>query len=141
MSYLKKITFVGLGVVLVCIIVFSFSLIKTSAEKDLVFSPEGKENEKTDSQIVVSEITTITEEVSEGLKAFEGIGDIQTDYQKSLTVRTSLDSTKSETEIIAKEIKIKIEKIINSKELDSISKIDSYKIYVKDKDGNDISIN
>ncbi|MCM3164537.1 hypothetical protein [Metabacillus litoralis] len=115
----------------------SFDVLVTIASKESVTN----KGDKVDNQLALKELTSITDKVIEVLKSYEGIGDIETDYQSSLTIQTSLDSINAETQNIAREIQDKVEKVLNSKELESISKIDSYKIYVTNKDGKVIPIN
>jgi hypothetical protein len=77
----------------------------------------------------------LAKQIMQGLKEFDTIGDIETDYQKSITIQTILDSSNKNTKRRATEIQEKVEKILESKELEEVTRIESYKIYIKNKEG------
>lgn len=82
-----------------------------------------------------TELEILAKQIMQGLKEFDTIGDIETDYQKSITIQTTLDSSNKNTKRRATEIQEKvIEKILESKELEEVTRIESYKIYIKNKE-------
>ncbi|RKL66599.1 hypothetical protein CR203_15040 [Salipaludibacillus neizhouensis] len=87
-----------------------------------------------DSNVTNEELRTLVTIKEILQKDYEEIGDIVADYQELTTVRTSLDSSESKTEDIAHAIEKDGENILKSKELKSISNIDSYEINVRYKD-------
>ncbi|KHF39384.1 hypothetical protein [Halalkalibacter okhensis] len=94
------------------------------------------QSEEFDMQKVNQELSAITMNVMESLNEnYDGIGDILSEYQKSLTIKTSLDATEESSKEIALEIHKVVKDVLESGELDFVSNIDSYEIFVESKDG------
>ncbi|GAE37419.1 hypothetical protein [Halalkalibacter akibai] len=91
--------------------------------------------ENVDMAGVNQEMFTLTSTIIEGLNDFDGIGDIQIDFHEKITVQTSLESSDASSIDQAIEIQKTVENILKSKELESISNIDSYQIYLLDEAG------
>jgi hypothetical protein len=81
------------------------------------------------------ELSYLTHNLMKGLKNYDVIGDIGTEYQKSITIQTSIEGKGEEAHISALEIEEIVNEILNSKELSSVSKIESYKVIILNADG------
>ena len=91
--------------------------------------------ENVDMAGVNQEMFTLTSTIIEGLNDFDGIGDIQIDFHEKITVQTSFESSDASAIDQAIEIQKTVENILKSKELESISNIDSYQVYLLDEAG------
>jgi len=118
-SYLKK-GIIGI-VVIVCIAVGAIFYVNNYSEEPVVSAEDANK-----------EALFVTNKIMEGLKDYKVV--IVLSYQKSIIVHTSINSSDKSAKKLAKDIEVKISEILKSKELNSVSKIDSYKIYVKSKD-------
>ena len=127
---MKK-SIIGLGVI-VCIAICAYFIFNSNAEEKAVL-PDNKQ--VVDPESINREISLITMEVMEGLKGNVIVGDIQTNYQESVTIQTSIESSDEDAETLKNDIEETVDGILKSEELESVSKIDSYKIYVSNKDG------
>ena len=76
------------------------------------------------------EILHLGKTIMEGLKDYEVIGNIDTHYQKSITIHTSLKGSDKDAHKLAMEIEETVNEILHSKELNSVSHIDSYEIKI-----------
>lgn len=108
------------------------TVIKTSTLKDytVVFErwdlfkmPEEFKKEQ-------KEILHLGKTIMEGLKDYDVIGNIGTHYQKSITIHTSIKSSDKDAHKLAMEIEETVNEILHSKELNSVSHIDSYEIKI-----------
>ncbi|MFJ7977930.1 DUF4030 domain-containing protein [Peribacillus sp. NPDC096379] len=108
-------------VVIVCIAVGAIFYVNNYSEEPVVSAEDANK-----------EALFITNKIMEGLKDYKVV--IVLSYQKSIIVHTSINSSDKNAKKLAKDIEVKISEILKSKELNSVSKIDSYKIYVKSKD-------
>ena len=126
---MKK-TIIGI-VVIICIVMGSIKVLNNSKEPIVLSQNE----EITDVSADLKENTFLVKSIFEGLKGYEGIENVQANYQESLTIQTSIDSSDTNSENTAKDIHKRVKEILKSKELESISEIDSYEVYVRDKDG------
>jgi hypothetical protein len=81
------------------------------------------------------EMSVILENIGEGLKNYDVVGDIQLDYQELIVIQTSIDGLDKSDKEIAKEIEEKVKNVLKSEKLSSVSQIESYKIYIENKDG------
>ena len=108
------------------------TVIKTSTIKDytVVFErwdlfkmPEEFKKEQ-------KEILHLGKTIMEGLKDYDVIGNIGTHYQKSITIHTSIKSSDKDAHKLAMEIEETVNEILHSKELNSVSHIDSYEIKI-----------
>jgi flagellar basal body-associated protein FliL len=98
------------------------------------------QSEVIDVQKASQELSAITMNVMKSLNEnYDGIGDILSEYQKSLTIKTSLDGTEASSKEIALEIQKSVNNVLKSEELDFVSEIDSYKIFIESKDGDIIN--
>ena len=113
------------------------SVIKTSTLKDytVVFErwdlfkmPEEFKKEQ-------KEILHLGETLMEGLKDYDVIGNIGTHYQKSITIHTSIEGSDKDVHKLALVIEEKVYEILQSKELKSVSRIDSYEIKILNTNG------
>jgi uncharacterized protein YpmB len=126
---------VGIGIVVLVGIIVGVGLLFNKSEEPVATA----QSEELDMKKVNEELSTLTMNVMQSLNGnYEGIGDIQSEYQKSLTIQTSLDSGDSNSKQIAMDIQKSVEEVLDSEELDFIS-TDSYKIYVESKDGDIIN--
>ncbi|MFD1738853.1 hypothetical protein ACFSCX_20270 [Bacillus salitolerans] len=85
------------------------------------------------------ELSLLTHTLMVGLKQFDVIGDIGTEYQKNITIQTSLKGNGEKAQKSALEIEEKVNQLLTSKELSSVSKIESYKIRILNTDGKAIN--
>lgn len=114
------------------------TVIKTSTLKDyaVVFErwdlykmPEEFKKEQ-------KEILHLGKTIMEGLKDYDIIGNIGTHYQKSITIHTSIKSSDKDAHKLAMEIEETVNEVLHSKELNSVSNIDSYEIKILNVKGN-----
>ncbi len=108
------------------------TVIKTSTLKDytVVFErwdlfkmPEEFKKEQ-------KEILHLGKTITEGLKDYNVIGNIGTHYQKFITIHTSIKGSDKDAHKLAMEIEETVNEILQSKELNSVSHIDSYEIKI-----------
>lgn len=113
------------------------SVIKTSTLKDytVVFErwdlfkmPEEFKKEQ-------KEILHLGKTLMEVLKDNNVIGDIGTEYQKSITIHTSIKGSENDAHKLAMEIEETVKQILHSKELNSVSQIYSYEIIILNANG------
>lgn len=78
------------------------------------------------------EFNKVLMNVLKGLSDYDVVGDISSEYQKSITIKTSISSSNTKAKKLAKEIEEKVAEIIKT---DGVSNFDSYEIYVNNKDG------
>ncbi|MEK5208202.1 hypothetical protein [Psychrobacillus sp. FSL H8-0510] len=76
------------------------------------------------------EILHLGKTIMEGLKGYDVIGNIGTHYQKSITIHTSIKSSDKDAQKLAMEIEETVNEVLHSKELNSVSHIDSYEIKI-----------
>lgn len=112
-------------------------VIKTSTLKDYIVVVE-----KLDLSFITEEVKNINKELLHltstlmtGLKVYDVIGNINTDFQKSITVQTSIKGLNKDALKLAIEIEETVNKILHSKELNSVSHIDSYEIFILNTKG------
>jgi hypothetical protein len=130
-SILKK-SFIAIGIVVIMIggIIGITTFVSESEETTALI-----QSEEFDVQKANQELSAITMNVMKSLNDnFDGIGDIFSEYQKSLTIKTSLDGAEASSKEVALEIQKSVEEVLESEELEFVS-TDSYKIYVESKDG------
>ncbi|WP_347550039.1 hypothetical protein ABFG93_00510 [Pseudalkalibacillus hwajinpoensis] len=122
-----------IGLVIIVCIAFGayFGFNYNSEEK-----PNLPESEQiVDPENIGREMSLLQLQVMEGLKDNGIVGDILTDYQESITIQTSIKSSDKDAEALKSDIEETVNEILKSEELKSVSKVDSYKIYVSNKDG------
>ncbi|AWE07733.1 hypothetical protein DCE79_10200 [Lysinibacillus sp. 2017] len=96
---------------------------------DLSFMTE--EHKKMDDELLL-----ITKSLNEGLKAdYDVFKNITTSSQKSITIYTSIKGSGKKAQKLAMDIEETINKILQSKELNSVPQIDSYEIKVLNAKG------
>ncbi|QUG40268.1 hypothetical protein KD050_13270 [Psychrobacillus sp. INOP01] len=112
-------------------------VIKTSTLKDYIVVVE-----KLDLSFITEEVKNINKELVHltstlmtGLKVYDEIGNINTDFQKSITVQTSIKGLNKDALKLAIEIEETVNEILHSKELNSISHIDSYEVFILNTKG------
>ena len=75
----------------------------------------------------------------EGLKDYDVFGNINTEYQneyqKSITIQTTIIGSDKDAHKLAMEIEETVNEILHSKELNSVSNIDSYEIKILNAKG------
>lgn len=81
------------------------------------------------------ELLHLGKTLMEGLKGYGVIGDIGFHYQKSITIQTSFKASDKDAHKLAIEIEETVNEILHSKELNSISRIDSYEIIIVNTHG------
>lgn len=96
---------------------------------DLSFITEEQKNIK-------KELLLLTNTLMKGLKEdFEVIENINTDSRKSITIYTLIRDSNQDAHKLAMEIEEAVNKILHSKELNSVSHIDSYQIKIVNAHG------
>ncbi|ATP40063.1 hypothetical protein CSE16_08375 [Solibacillus sp. R5-41] len=82
------------------------------------------------------ELLLLTHTIWIGLKEeYDIVEDINIEYQKSITIYTSIKGTGKDAQKLAMEIEETINKTLQSKELDSLPQIDSYEIKILNTKG------
>ncbi|MDQ0482153.1 hypothetical protein [Guptibacillus hwajinpoensis] len=119
-------------VILFCIAIGLYLVFNYNSEEKATF-PETKQ--LVDPERISRELALITNEVMEGLKSNNLVGDIHTDYQESVTVQTSISSSDKKAQTLKNDIEETVDEIMKSDKLKAVSKIKSYQIYVSNKDG------
>ncbi|KQL33695.1 DUF4030 domain-containing protein [Psychrobacillus sp. FJAT-21963] len=99
---------------------------------DLSFVTEETEN-------INKELSHIASTLMEGLKDYDVFGNINTEYQneyqKSITIQTTIIGSDKDAHKLAMEIEETVHEILHSKELNSVSNIDSYEIKILNAKG------
>lgn len=130
---MKKTKIIMVGAAISCLMLGSF----------VIFSDNNKSNKseaattnstEIDAKAAQIETMSIGQAVQEELSNYEGIGDIIVDFQQSVTIQTSIDSSDPNAESLAKDIAKKVEDLLKSQKLKSVSKVDSYKVIVQSED-------
>lgn len=113
------------------------SVIKTSILKDYIVVFERWDLFKMPEEFKKEqkEIFHLGKTLMEGLKDYDVIGDIGTDYQKSITIHTSIKGSEKDAHKLAMEIEETVNEILHSNELNSVSRIDSYEIKILNTHG------
>ncbi|WP_377891842.1 hypothetical protein [Alkalihalobacillus sp. R86527] len=122
---MKK-SIIGLGVI-VCLAVCAYFVFTYNSEEKVAL-PDS--TQVVDHESINREMSLITMEVMEGLKGNDVVGDITTDYQKSVTIQTSIKSSDKNADALKSDIEETVNEILKSEELKSVSKVDSYKVIV-----------
>lgn len=82
------------------------------------------------------ELLLLTKTLNEGLKADSDVfRNITTSSQKSITIYTSIKGTGKDAQNLAIKMEETVNKILHSKELKSVSQIDSYEIKILNTNG------
>lgn len=95
---------------------------------DLSFINEEVEN-------INKELVHLTSTLMEGLKDYDAFGNINAEYQKSITIHTSIKGSDKDEHKLAMEMEERVNEILHSKELKSLSHIDSYEIKILNAKG------
>ncbi|MBK3493703.1 hypothetical protein JFL43_02285 [Viridibacillus sp. YIM B01967] len=113
------------------------SVIKTSTLKEytVVFERWEFSSITDENKNIHKELHHLTSTLMEGLVVYDVIGDINTDYQKSITIQTSIKGSDKDAPKLAMAIEETVNEILHSKELDSVSHIASYEIKILNTDG------
>lgn len=110
------------------------SVIKSSALKDYTVVVE-----RLDLSFITEEVNKellhLTSTLMEGLKSFDVFEKINAEYQKSITIHTSIESSDKDAHKLALEIEEIVNEILLSKELNSLSYIDTYDIKILNTKG------
>ncbi|MFJ9462071.1 hypothetical protein [Viridibacillus arvi] len=113
------------------------SIIKSSTLKDYTVVVE-----RLDLSIITEEVknrpkelSQLTSTIMEGLKDYDIIENINTVYQKSITIHTSLKILDKDTYNLVLGIEEQVHEILHSKKLKSVSNIDSYEIKILNNKG------
>ena len=113
------------------------SVIKSSTLKDYTVVVERMDlsliNEEVKNRN--KELLHLTSTLMEGLKVYDVFGNINTNYQKSITIQTSIKGSDKDAHKLAMEIEETVNEILHSKELNSVSHIDSYEIKILNANG------
>ncbi|MBK3494117.1 hypothetical protein JFL43_04440 [Viridibacillus sp. YIM B01967] len=128
MSKFKK-RIIGI-VLVVCVVIGALIFVNNPFEKTNYQSTEVVNNEA-----INSELSTLTLNILKGLSDSKAVLTIKTDYQKSITIETSIKNSDKNAKKLAIDIEDSVKEILESEELNSITKIESYKIFVMDSDG------
>ena len=115
------------------------SVIKSSTLKDYTVVVE-RMDLSFNTQNINKELVHLTSALMEGLKDYDEIGNINTNYQKSIIIQTSIKGSENDAHRLAKEIEETVNAILHSKELNSVSHIDSYEITILNSDGKVVNI-
>lgn len=113
------------------------SVIKSSPLKDYIVVVERLDLSFISEEVknINKELLHLTSTLMEGLKDYDVLGNINTDYQKSITIQTSIKSLDKDALKLAREIEEKVNVILHSNELNSVSRIDLYKVFILDTKG------
>ena len=116
------------------------SVIKSSTLKDYTVVAERLDLPivTEDVEKIHKELLHLTSTLMAGLKKYDVIGDIEIDYQKSIIFQTSMNGLDKDTHKLAREIEETVNDILHSKELVSVSHIDSYEIKILNTKGEEI---
>ena len=116
------------------------SVIKSSTLKDYTVVAEGLDLPiiTEDVEKIHKELLHLTSTLMAGLKNYDVIGDVEIEYQKSITIQTSMNGLDKDTHKLAREIEETVNEILHSKELISVSHIDSYEIKILNTKGEEI---
>ena len=116
---------------------FAKTVIKTSTLKDYTVVFERWDLFKMPEEFKkdFKELPHLTKTLVEGLKDYDVIGNIGTDYQKSITIHTSIKGSDKDAHKLAMEIEETVNEILHSKELNSVPHIDSYEIKILNAKG------
>ncbi|MEK3979001.1 hypothetical protein MKY37_07850 [Psychrobacillus sp. FSL K6-2836] len=110
------------------------SVIKSSALKDYTVVVE-----RLDLSFITEEVNKellhLTSTLMKGLKSFDVFEKINAEYQKSITIHTSIESSDKDAHKLALEIEEIVNEILLSKELNSLSYIDTYDIKILNTKG------
>ena len=95
------------------------SVIKSSTLKDYTVVAERLDLPivTEDVEKIHKELLHLTSTLMAGLKNYDVIGDIEIDYQKSITIQTSMNGLDKDTHKLAREIEETVNEILHSKEL------------------------
>ena len=108
------------------------SVIKSSILKDYTVVVERMDlsliNEEVEN--INKELVHLTSTLMEGLKDYDVFGNINAEYQKSITIHTSIKSSDKDAHKLALEMEETANEILHSNELNSVSHIDSYEIKI-----------
>ncbi|MED1602785.1 hypothetical protein [Alkalihalophilus marmarensis] len=115
----KRIIAVGAGAILTTAIIVS-TIFSDPPVEDVVL-----EHTEFDSQLAHQEMVSIYEAVMNALADYEIIGDVQINYQESISITTSEDQS------IAEEMQNEILQALNSEELSSVTRVDAYDILIR----------
>ncbi|MDV2883645.1 hypothetical protein RYX45_00530 [Alkalihalophilus pseudofirmus] len=115
----KRIIAVGAGAILTTAIIVS-TIFSDPPVEDVVL-----EHTEFDSQLAHQEMVSISEAVMNALADYEIIGDVQINYQESISITTSEDQS------IAEEMQNEILQALNSEELSSVTRVDAYDILIR----------
>ncbi len=112
------------------------SEIKSSILKDYTVIVMSSPYLTEEQQKINDELLLITKPLNETLKAdYDVYKNITTSSEKSITIYTSIKGTGKNAQKLAMEIEESINKILKSKELDSVPQIDSYEIKILNAKG------
>jgi len=113
------------------------SVIKTSTLKDYSIIFERWDLFKIPEEVEIrnKELSHLTSTLMQGLKDYDVVGNIGTHYQKSITIHTSIKGSVKNAQELAMEIEETVNEILQSKELNSVSRIDSYEIKILNTNG------
>ncbi|MEC2073351.1 hypothetical protein [Alkalihalophilus marmarensis] len=115
----KRIIAVGAGAILTTAIIVT-TIFSDPPVEDVVL-----EHTEFDSQLAHQEMVSISEAVMNALADYEIIGDVQINYQESISITTSEDQS------IAEEMQNEILQALNSEELSSVTRVDAYDILIR----------
>ncbi|WP_419962267.1 hypothetical protein [Psychrobacillus sp. BM2] len=117
------------------------NVIKSSTLKDYTVVIERMDLSLTseETEKINKELSHIALSLMEGLKHNDVFGNINTEYQnenqKSITIQTSLKGSDKDAHKLVLEIEKTVNEILHSKELNSLSNIDSYEIKILNAKG------
>ncbi|MGB5946226.1 hypothetical protein [Paenisporosarcina sp.] len=113
------------------------SVIKTSTLNDysIVFERWDLFKLPEELEIRNKELSHLTSTLIQGLKDYDVVGNIGTHYQESITIHTSIKGSVKNAQELAMEIEETVNEILQSKELNSVSRIDSYEIKILNTNG------
>ena len=115
-------------VIVVCVVIGAILFVNNSTDETVP-----------DTEKINRELIILMQSMQEGLKDNKEFVTVKTEYQKTITIETAISSSDKNANELAKGIEESVEEILKSKELNSVTKIKSYKIVVQDSDGNTIN--
>ncbi|MEK3953766.1 hypothetical protein [Psychrobacillus sp. FSL K6-1464] len=117
------------------------NVIKSSALKDYTVVVERMDLSfvTVDTENINKELSDIALTLMEGLKDYDVYENLNTEYQnedqKSISIQTSIKGSGKDAHKLAMEIEEAVNEILHSKELNSVSNIDSYEIKILNAKG------
>ncbi|MBE3102966.1 MAG: DUF4030 domain-containing protein [Bacilli bacterium] len=120
-------------VIVICVVIGASWFVNNSSDKTVVTTVNP------DTEKINRELVFLMQSLQDGLKDNKEFVYVRTEYQKAITIETAINSSDKNAKELAKGIEKSVNEILKSKELNSVSKIESYKIIVENSDGQTVN--